>query len=444
MAKRLTPAAVARLKPGAKRRSIPDGGGLYLLIQPSGHKSWAMFFRGGPKGKMRKFTLGPYSAEENSSAKPIVGAPLTLAGARKLAADINHGRAAGEDVVAHRQRERAAREAAAANTFAVAARDFISEHAMPKVRGWREQARLLGLKPSDNGGLEEIKGGLCVRWRDRAIGSVDADDIHAVVDETRRRGAPGLERRSEGKTESRARSMHRTLSKMFNWLVAQRRVKANPCAGIAAPETPRARQRTLSDDEIRKFWAATEKLSIPFRAVLRLCLLTGQRLNEMAGLRRDELVGLNFEEIHLPPARTKNHRPHVVPLPAIAREIIAAVGPFPGGSAYLFTFTGATPVSGWSKVKKRLDALMGDDLPPWRIHDLRRTAVTGMARAGADLPVIERAVNHVSGSFGGVVGTYQTHRYRGEVAAALTAWSDLLARIVEDRRGQAIAPVRRM
>jgi integrase len=85
-------------------------------------------------------------------------------------------------------------------------------------------------------------------------------------------------------------------------------------------------------------------------------------------------------------------------------------------------------VSGWSKTKKRLDHLMG--VTDWRIHDLRRTAATGMARAGADLPVIERALNHISGSFGGIVGVYQTHRYRDEVAAALQAWADLLARIV--------------
>ena len=185
MAKRLTAAAVARLKAGPKRRSIPDGGGLFLLIQPSGAKSWALFFRGAD-GRMVKLTLGPYSAEENSSAKPTVGAPLTLAGARKLAADINLRRAGGEDVVASRERERAAREAAAANTFAVAARDFITEYAMPKVRGWREQASLLGLRPSDEG-LTEIKAGLCERWRVRPIGSIDADDIFAVVDETRSR-----------------------------------------------------------------------------------------------------------------------------------------------------------------------------------------------------------------------------------------------------------------
>jgi integrase len=423
VAKRLTAAAVARLKAGPKRRSIPDGGGLFLLIQPSGAKSWALFFRGAG-GRMVKLTLGPLATEENSSAKLIVGAPLTLAGARKLAADINLRRAGGEDVVASRERERAAREAAAANTFAVAARNFITEYAMPKVRGWREQASLLGLRPSDEG-LTEIKGGLCERWRNRPIGSIDADDIFAVVDETRKRGAPGLERRSEGKTESRARSMYRTLSKMFNWLVAQRRIKANPCAGVDAPETPRARERVLSDDEIKKFWSATEKLGPPFGVVLRLCLLTGQRLNEIAGLRWSELVG---EEIHLPPARTKNHRAHVVPLSSMAREIIAAVKPFPG-SPHLFTTIGARPISGWSRTKRRLDALIGD-VPAWKIHDLRRTAVTGMARAGANLAVVERAVNHVSGSFGGIVGVYQQHKFRDEVRNALERWADLLARIV--------------
>jgi integrase len=441
VAKRLTAAAVARLKAEPKRRSIPDGGGLYLLIQPSGHKSWAMFFRGGAKGEMRKFTLGPYS--ENSSTKPLVGAPLTLADARKLAADINHRRAGGEDVVASRLRERAARAAAAAHTFGVAARDFITDHSMPKVRGWREQARLLGLKPSDNGGLEEIKGGLCDRWRDRPIGSIDADDIHTVVDETRRRGAPGLERRAAGKTESRARAMHRTLSKLFSWLVAQRRVKANPVAGVAAPETPRARERTLTDREIKALWAATEKLGPPFGSVLRLLLITGQRLNEIAGLRWSELVGPNFEEIHLPPARTKNHRPHTIALPAMAREIIAAVKPFPGGSAFVFTTMGTSPVSGWSKVKKRLDVLMGDDVPPWRIHDLRRTAVTGMARAGVDLVHVEKVINHASHSFAGIVSTYQRHQYRDEVRAALAAWAGLLARIVEGKPSS-VAPIRRV
>jgi integrase len=110
----------------------------------------------------------------------------------------------------------------------------------------------------------------------------------------------------------------------------------------------------------------------------------------------------------------------------MAREVIAKL---PVRGPYVFSANGRTPMSGWSAVKRRLDAHMQTD--PWRLHDLRRTAVTGMARAGADLHVIERAVNHVSGSFGGIVGVYQKHRYADQVKAALEAWSRLLQQIVE-------------
>src|SRR5205823_5962354 len=116
----------------------------------------------------------------------------------------------------------------------------------------------------------------------------------------------------------------------------------------------------------------------------------------------------------------------------------------------VFTTNGRTPVSGFSKVKLALDRAMvaaareeavqnGADpakvtIVPWRFHDLRRTAATGMQRAGASLHVIERALNHVSGSFGGIVGTYQKHEYRDEVAGALEAWANLLARIIYEAK----------
>jgi integrase len=400
---------------------IPDGRGLYLIVQPTGAKSWAMFFRG-PSRRMVKLTLGPYSPLENGSDKPIVmGAPLTLAAARRLAAEVNLRRASGEDVAAERLRQKAERQASEANTFPAAARDFITNHSMNRVRGWREQARLLGL----NSSLEEIPGGLCQLWRDRPISAIDGNDIHRVVDDTRRHGAPGLERRSDGLTESRARSMFRTLSKFFGWLVQQRRLTVNPCAGVHRPETPRARERVLSDAELVKFWQSTEELGPPFGQVLRLLLLTGQRLNEIAGLQWEEV---SDTALHLLGSRTKNHRDHTVPLSLPAREVLASVQRVPG-SPLVFTTTGSTPISGWSRTKQRLDALMGD-VPPWRIHDLRRTAITGMARSGADLPAIERAVNHISGGFGGVTGIYQRHKYADEVRAALDEWAALLLSIV--------------
>src|SRR5262249_39293812 len=156
------------------------------------------------------------------------------------------------------------------------------------------------------------------------------------------------------------------------------------------------------------------------------------------GLRWEE-VAEDGAAITIPGSRTKNHRNHVVPLSKAAQAILAKVERVPE-SPLVFTTTGTTPVSGWSKTKRRIDQLMGSE-PPWLIHDLRRTAATGMARAGADLPVIERALNHVSGSFGGIVGVYQQYQYRDEVRAAMEAWSSLLLTIVEGRPAK-VVPIR--
>jgi integrase len=386
---------------------------------------------------MVKLTLGPLDESgKEAPTDPVIGAPLTLAGARRVAAEVNRQRALGQDVVAQRLRDKAERRAAAANTLAAAARDFITEHSMRKVRDWRRgQARLLGLRPSEDG-VEEIPGGLCDRWRDRPITSITADDVHRLINDVRKRGIPGLERRGEV-SEARARHMFACLSKMFSWLVQQRRVEANPCIGVHRPDASSKRERVLTDAEIVKLWAATEKLGAPFGPVIRLLLLTGCRLNEIAGLRWEEV---GADALTIPGSRTKNHRDHVVPLSKAAREVLAGVKRLPG-SELVFSTTLVTPVSGWSRTKRRIDRLMGD-VPPWRIHDLRRTAATGMARAGADLPVIERALNHVSGSFGGIVGVYQRHKYADEVRAALQAWADLLARIVESKPPN-VTPIRR-
>jgi integrase len=344
----------------------------------------------------------------------MIGKPLTLAGARKLAAEVHLKRASGESVTTAKQ---------GGDAFADAARAFITEHSKPKVRGWQEHARLLGLVPET---LEEISRGLASRWRTKPVTDVTAADIFAVVDEAKRRGVPGLERRKkDGLSESRARAMLSCLSRMFRYLLEHQRVEANPCTSIIRPPPPRARSRTLTDDEIRAFWQACEMLNPPFGPVLRLCLLTAARLNEVAALRWDELVD---GEIRLPGQRTKNHREHTIPLAPLAQQIIAGVQRFPN-SELVFTTTGTTPVSGWSKVKNRIDALMGP-IPEWRFHDLRRSAATGMGRCGADPHVVERALNHVSGSFGGVAGVYQQHRYRDEVRAALEAWGALVAKIV--------------
>jgi integrase len=432
MATKLTDAAVRKFRPSKQRREILDAlcKGLYLIIEPTNYKSWALRFRR-PSGKLAKLHLGPvdFSGVEAKDL-PVRGTPLTLAGARALAAEVHRQRQRDRDrdvvadYVATRRNEQAARAANRQNTFAAAARDFIEQHAQRKVRRWPEMARLLGLDPKNE--LAVVSGGLADRWADKPLSVIDGYDIYGVVDETQRRGAPGLERRSDGPTASRALKMLATLSKMFAWLMQHRRVEKNPCAGVPRPEVPEARDRVLSDAEIVAFWRACDGVGEPFGQALKLLSLTGCRLNEVARMRRDELSddGATWT---IPGLRTKNHRTHVVPLPPLARDIIKSVRPI-AGDGYMFTTTGTTPISGWSKIKQRLDARMAT--APWRLHDLRRTFVTGLAERGIRPDVIELTVNHISGGRAGVAGVYNRSEMMSDRREALERWAKHVAGLV--------------
>jgi integrase len=432
----LTATAVKNAKPTKARREIADAAapGLWLAVEPSGAKRWTLRYRR-PDGRPARLVLGSvYFAGEEPADEPVIGGHLTLAGARRLVATLRHEIAQGRDPgAAHltaKRRRRAEASARAANTFAAAARDFIEQHAAKKVRRWKEQARLLGLQPTDQG-LEVIHGGLADRWNDKPIAEIDGHDIYQLIDETRHRGAPGLQRRADGPTEGRARAMYGCLSKMFKWLVQHRRVHVNPCVGVHRPETPQSRDRVLTNTEIIKFWKAAD--AEPAAALLKLLLLTGQRLNEVAAMRRSELSD-HGAIWNIPAARTKNRRPHVVPLPPLARRLIPI-----GDHDLVFTTTGTTPISGWSKIKHRLDRSM--KIPPWRLHDLRRSAVTGMAELGIRPDVIELAVNHVSGHRGGIAGVYNRSELLPERAAALERWAAHIEALVSGRPSK-IVPLR--
>jgi integrase len=280
-----------------------------------------------------------------------------------------------------------------------------------------------------------IKGGLADIWGDRPLASFDGHDIHSVVAEARKLGIPGLGKRNNGVSESRGRKMHAALNIFFGWAVRQRRVAANPCSGVWHPGAPPARDRVLSDPEIRAFWLATDKIGQPFAPALKLLLLSGCRLREVAGMRRDELAADGIWTI--PGARTKNHRQHVVPLPPMAQEIIASAPRIEG--SYVFTTTGASPISGWSKCKRELDEQMGAGVPSWRFHDLRRTCASGMQRLGVRTEVVERALNHVSGSYGGVAGIYQRDPLHEETSAAMLRWSQHVQGLISGKSSKVVA-----
>jgi integrase len=175
------------------------------------------------------------------------------------------------------------------------------------------------------------------------------------------------------------------LSKLFSWPVEHRKIIINPAIGRYKPKAPPAGDRVLSEAEIKWVWQACDTLGEPFASLLKLLTLTGCRRGEVAGMMPGELRedGAIWT---IPGARTKNGRQHVVYLPPLAREIIAAVPRVDGKAGYLFTTTGKSPVSGWSEIKRRLDtamlALAGADrgadaaVREWRLPGLRRTCAT--------------------------------------------------------------------
>jgi integrase len=414
---------------GSLPREIADAAapGLYLVIYPSGKKSWAFRFRR-PDRRTAKLVLGSvsFAVDGGRDPDPVVGGHLTLAAARRLTAALKHQIAMGKDPAADHQAQQRSLALSAADTFAVAACDFILQHAKRKTRRWVQQARLLGLRETDKG-LEPIDGGLAMRWRNKPLSEVDADTVFRLIEEVRYKGIPGLERRSAEPSEPRSRTMHAVLSKMFNWLAEKRRISVSPMASLKRPSPSRARDRVLSNQEIAAFWHAADVITPPFGALFKLMLLTGSRLNEAARMETGELSD-DGAIWTIPGNRTKNHRTHVVPLPLLAQRILKGVTRSPECN-FIFSTNQKTPVSGFSKLKRQLDSGM-EDVPPWRLHDLRRTCATGMAEIGTPPHVVELCLNHVSGARAGVAGIYNRAAQMAERQVALEKWADHVAGLV--------------
>ena len=437
----LTDVSVKTYAAKAERREIPDARatGLYLIVQPkpSGAKSWALRFRR-PDGRPAKMTLGPVDlSDRETTDDPVIGGPLTLLQARELAAKIGRKRATGKDVIEERKadidRKRTAKADRAANSFDTALRKFFSDYKTKRSsrpRRWRDNSNLLGLRypPGSDPATAEPKvdkGSLADTWRDKPVAEIDVHDVHTVVSAARSK--------PHG-SEGRARKLHAALSILFSWLLRERRVTANPCGGVWRPAPPPARERTLTDAEIAAFWHGCDVIGAPFGSLFQFLLITGCRLREASNTTRAEIAADGVWTI--PGSRTKNGRTFSLTLPPLALQIIAKVPVIESESGFIFTTNGRTPVSGFSVAKRQLDAAMkgaGHAVPEFRLHDLRRTAATGMARLGTSLPVIEKVLNHISGSFGGIVSVYQKFDYASEKADALARWAQHVDGLVTNR-----------
>jgi integrase len=220
-----------------------------------------------------------------------------------------------------------------------------------------------------------------------------------------------------------ARRVQAHMRRFFRWCIERDVLAVNPMGGMERIANGKSRERVLCDQELAKVWAATNSIGL-FGSATRLLILTGARREEITQLRWSEIDG---NTIRLEGARTKNGEPHDIPLSAPARELLANM-PRIGNSEFVFTITGAKPLTGWSQSKLNLDAVSG--VADWRIHDLRRTVATGMQKLGVTLQVVESVLGHTSGSRGGIVGVYQRHNFADEKRAALEAWGAHVTELV--------------
>jgi integrase len=389
---KLTAKAVEAIKPAANRQEIPDTllPGLYLIVQPSGARSWAVRYRHG--GLTRKHTLGPFPR-------------LDLKSARDLGAKALRDAAAGTDPAAEKKR------AGQPESVEAVAAQFIEKHCKRnyRPRTLAEAERLLRLY---------VVG----RWGRRPISSITRSDVRDMLDKLIAQGAPV--------TANRAFSLAR---KFFNWAVEHEIVAMSPCASLRPPTVEATRDRVLTDSELRRVWQAADTMGGPFGALVKLLIATGQRRGEIAGLMWPE-IDLDKRLICFPRERVKNNRAHDIPLNAQAISVIREAPRI--SDRFVFALNSDGPINGFSKNKTQLDTLLPTDMQPWTLHDIRRTVASGMARLGIALPVIEKVLNHVSGSFAGIVGIYQRHDFAAEKRAALDTWGKHVAAIVSDKGGR--------
>ena len=389
---RLTIRSVEAMKPRPVRQEIPDSflPGLYLIQQPSGAKGWAVRYR--HQGVPRKLTLGSYPA-------------LGLKDARELGAKALRAVAEGRDPGREKLEARSAR----VDSVDLIVEEFLNRHVRRsnRARTQEETERLFRLH-------------ILPRWRGRMVRDINRRDVIDMVDRVVDGGSPVAANRTL------------TVAKtFFNWCVARDILTASPAQGVKPPTAEKSRDRVLDDTELKLVWEAASQVGYPFGTMTRLLIVTGQRRDEVAKMRWDE-VDFGRRLWTLPRERVKADRPHEVPLSTLALDILKAV-PRLVGSPYVLTTNGAAPSSGFAKNKKKLDGLLPAKMPSWRLHDLRRTCASTLSRLSVPVHVTEAILNHRSGVISGVTAVYQRYDFASEKAAALQTWGEFLTALVEGK-----------
>jgi integrase len=400
IARPLTAITVAKARPNkTERREIPDPGcrGLYLIVQPSGVKSWAARYRF--RGRPTKLTLGAVliGASAESASIPELGAPLSLPHARELCARVLREAQAGDDPAAKKRQRREAQHAAGADTLQAVCQEHLRRNGHLRTIDQRRADLELFYPSLGQLPIEQIGRGQFVRVLDHIA------DQRGPQRASRALGAMKTLLNWHGNRSEYVSKLTRT-----TW---------------RTPGAEGGRDRTLDDTELQAIVLAAEQDGGPFSAFIRFVLLTAARRNEAAGLRRSELSN-NDTVWTIPASRYKSKRDTLIPLSERAQAIVASMPVLAGGD-HVFSVSGARAFNDFSRAKTGFDKLCG--VTGWRLHDLRRTARTLLSRAGVRPDIGELCLGH---RVGGIRGRYDKFEFIEEKRAAFEALAVLIERIV--------------
>lgn len=376
----LTNRFLETVKPGPKRDEIRDATfpGFGFRITKSGRKTFVYNYRWGLE--QRRETLGTFPA-------------TSLLRAREKAVAVQRLVEEGIDPATPRRHT--------IISVGEAVADFIRSYAKPRNKSWREAEKIL---------IRELVG----RYGQRDIRSIAKIEVLEMYDAAKERGAI-----------YQANRIHAHTRKFLNWCFQRGIIDVNPILGVTAPSRERARDRVLTDQEITRIVTAARAEAFPFGPFVLLLLATAQRRGELAEMRWSQIDRDNATW-EIPAHMAKNGKPNVVPMSAFAMRVLDSVPRFEDCDL-VFSTNRRTSVSGFSKMLKRISE--GSETSDWRLHDLRRTAASRLAQAGVKPHIIEKVLNHVSGTISGVALVYNRYGYVDEKRAALEPWGEWLEKL---------------
>lgn len=419
MKRNLTNAFVRSVKAtDGKRFEVGDEkvGGLILRVTPAGHKSWSFLYRRKSDGKRRRVTIGKYPAITLEQARyGREGRDGNhIDGALDYQRQVSDGGDPAGNVTARR----------AELTFREFADEYIERYAKKRKRSWKKDRRIL-----NHDVIPQIG--------DMKVSEIRKRDILKILDKVQDRGAPIQSNR-----------VFEIVRKSFNYAIARDQISVSPCIGIERPSPEQSRDRTLNPPEIERFWKRLSETSMWWcgQQVLRLCLVTGQRVSEVSEAPKREL-DLSSAVWEIASERAKNGRSHRIPLSPLAVDLFREAIEQSGNSE--FVFPGAIlrgvdrPLSGNAITKgmhRSLETLNLEDVTP---HDLRRTCASGMAELGFSRLIVDKVLNH-AGADSGVSGVYDRYEYEREKRQALEAWAARLQEITTgEQMPDQVVPLRR-